>query len=378
MSHDLRRRLAYFGPREKLYSGDNTEINGLPRNWRRVLGMSYPSPVVGPFGCVYADIEHAICGFRYLYTSNRPVYSQMFRAEVQKFSGSSMCRRWGSANGMSLLLTDPNDRVWILVRDRCMFDLVFQRISRDSVYREILSTLVDAQYMPVYHVRTANDMTYWGATMNRETVTNTLHDRSPQEDEETLYAEALKHNHRSPKEMLIGENRLGDIMVEALQAYRQVHTGLATTRVQGLIQDDLKTDLTPLGKHIISQAERELYEETVCDESEKPTKKPKTAKKTKPKVVDTKMEQSSSSSSTLEEEEEMVVVGKTKLSEMDDQLVTVTPEDEQFLLPVFNPIDEETANEILRIAGIVDSSDEETNTTKDFNPNEGQRLYSLF
>ena len=275
MSHDLRRRLAYFGPREKVYPDGHTEIEGLPQNWRRVLGMSYPSPVVGPFGCVYADMEHAICAYRYLYTSNRPVYGQMFRAEVPRFAGSSMCRRWGSANGMSLLLTDPNDRIWFLVRDRCMFDVVFQRISRDEVYRLILTSLVDAQYTPVYHVRTANEATYWGATMNRELQTNTMYDRSPrQEDMETLYDEAEKYMYREGRDMLVGDNRLGQIMVEALFAYRKLQSdgGIGTTRVHGLVHNDLKRPLTPLGAHIVTAAQQELAEEE-AGQKLPPTKK---------------------------------------------------------------------------------------------------------
>ena len=342
MSHDLRRKLAYFGPREKVYSSDNTEIEGLPRTWRRVLGMSYPFPVVGPFGCVYADIEHALCASRYMYTSNRPIYGQMFRAEVNRFAGSSMCRRWGSANGMSLLLTDPNDRIWFLVRDRCMFDFVYQRIARDEVYRHVLETLIDAQYLPVYHVRTANEMTYWGATMNRESTSNTLTDRSPKEDLETMYLEASRHSYSSPKELLVGENRLGEIMVDAIQAYRQVQSGISTTRVNGLIQNDFEKELTPLGKHTISEVERELEEEEEDTEDKKcfvqPKSRPKKSRKTQKKVVNEPPSVAAAAAAAAEEEEEEEVM----------------PEETVFFRELFQgaDMDVKTANEILRIAGI--------------------------
>jgi hypothetical protein len=145
-----------------------------------------------------------------------------------------------------------------------MFDVVFQRISRDEMYRLIVGTLVDSQYLPVYHVRTANETTYWGATMNRDLVTNTAYDRSPrQEDLETLYEEADKYNYRTPQEMLVGDNRLGHIMVEALNAYRQLRleNGMGTTRVHGLVHQDLRLELTPLGEHVMPQAQRELMVE---------------------------------------------------------------------------------------------------------------------
>lgn len=343
MSHDLRRKLAYFGPREKVYASDNTEIEGLPRTWRRVLGMSYPYPVVGPFGCVYADIEHAICASRYMYTSNRPVYGQMFRAEVSRFAGSSMCRRWGSANGMSLLLTDPNDRIWFLIRDRCMFDFVYQRISRDETYRHILETLIDAQYLPVYHVRTANETTYWGATMNRESTSNTLTDRSPKEDLETMYLEAARHSYSNPKELLVGENRLGEIMVDAIQAYRQVQSGISTTRVHGLIQQDLQKELTPLGKHTISEAERELEEDDDSQTSEDAVRVPKArSKKSRKAAAQPKKE-----TEALEKER-------------DETFEELFPGIQE------NTMDIRTANEILRMAGI------------ELDDHEDPAVYSLF
>ena len=76
-----------------------------------------------------------------------------------------------------------------------------------------------------------------------------------------MYLEAARHSYSNPKELLVGENRLGEIMVDAIQAYRQVQSGISTTRVHGLIQHDLQKELTPLGKHTISEAERELEED---------------------------------------------------------------------------------------------------------------------
>ena len=385
MSHDLRRRLAYFGPREKLYSSDNTEVHGLPRNWRRVLGMSYPSAVVGPFGCVYADIEHALCAYRYMYTSNRPIYGQMFRAEVNKFAGSSMCRRWGSANGMSLLLTDPNDRIWILIRDRCMFDLVYQRISRDKVYRDILSTLVDAQYLPVYHVRTANAMTYWGATMNREAVTNTMNDRSPQEDLETLYKEAAKQSYKSPKELLIGDNRMGEIMVEAIEAYRHLQKGMVTTRVQGLFQGSLRAELTPLGKHVISQAERELDDDEnhlmengrPGNSGKKSGKKPKTYQKKAAAEEDGVDVEGCLPPPLLQQKQQFHVqdpatnIAPLEYSQEGDGNDSLDVLD----MMLNTTMDEHTANEILRIAGIDTDTDEDDEKLA---AQQDHKLYSLF
>lgn len=247
MSQDIRRRLAYFGPREKVYPRlDQTEVHGLPVNWRRILSMSYRSPVVGPFGCVYADIEHALCAYRYLYTSNRPVYATLFRSEVARFAGSPMCRRWGSANGMSLLLTDPNDRIWYLVRDQCMFELVFQRYMRDPEYHFILTKLVDAQLLPVYHVRTANDSTYWGATINRDLVSNTLYDRSPKETPDQMYQEAEKSVNMRPSDLLIGRNRLGEIMLEVVMSYRQFYDHKVDIGSIS-IDEEIRQPFTPLG-----------------------------------------------------------------------------------------------------------------------------------
>jgi hypothetical protein len=304
-----------------------------------------------------------------MYTSNRPIYGQMFRAEVNRFAGSSMCRRWGSANGMSLLLTDPNDRIWFLIRDRCMFDFVYQRIARDEVYRHVLETLVDAQYLPVYHVRTANEMTYWGATMNRESTSNTLTDRSPKEDLETMYLEASRHSYNSPKELLVGENRLGEIMVDAIQAYRQVQAGISTTRVNGLIQNDLEKELTPLGKHTISEAERELEEEeeAQADESKEihHTTMPKSRSKKSRKM--SKKEAANESLPLPPPPPPPLVVEEQSRKEKEEEEKGVLFED---LFPGFPPgdMDVKTANEILRLAGIDDETDE----------HEDPSVYSLF
>ena len=249
MSQDIRRRLAYFGPREKVYTTDDTEITGLPRAWRRILSMSTAFPVIGPFGCVYSDMEHALCAYRYLYTSNRPVYAHYFREEVSRMSPSSMCRRWGSANGMSLLMTDPNDRIWHIIRDRCMFDLVFQRVARDPVYRMILERLVDNQFVPVYHVRTAKDTTYWGATLDKDAVSNTQLDRSPKENSINALLDEADPLYSDPSSLLIGRNRLGFIMMDVLAAIRQFETAKTqpnpfwSSRLAGVV-GDCPPDLT--------------------------------------------------------------------------------------------------------------------------------------
>lgn len=292
MSKDLRHRFAYFGPREKIYkNGKNTEILGLPYNWRRILSISYPSHVVGPFGCIYSDVEHAMCAYRYLYTSNRPIYANIFRSEISKMQGTFPCKRWGSSNGMSLLMSNPNDRLWNLIRDQCMFELIYQRISRDKEYRFILSVLFDNQYLPVYHVRTAIESTYWGATIDRNFLSNTLTDRSPKGEKEEMYLGAEKNYYQNRTTSLIGQNRLGEIMIDALQAYRQVYTinqdadNTTTTSIEkiyDLLQFRFDYPITPLNIpenfHTSPKNECESYfsnEEEVLEEESSQQKKRK-------------------------------------------------------------------------------------------------------
>ena len=226
MSADLRRRIAYFGPREKVYPTDGeSEVPGLPRNWRRVLCMSWPSPVAGPCGNVYADTEHAIAAFRAHYTTNNPALAQLFRPEHEPFAVWRVCRRWSTNNGLSLLLSEPDDRVWFVIRDRCMFDLIYQRVCRDDQYRLILSTLIDAGHLPVYHVRTADSHTYWGAIIDRTKIN--LTQAAPAQVAPVDLTELAKEKSvvysDDPSSILIGKNRLGRLMVSALEQYRRVY-----------------------------------------------------------------------------------------------------------------------------------------------------------
>lgn len=231
MSADLRRRIAYFGPREKVYADDaESEVPGLPKDWRRVLCMSWPSPVAGPCGNVYADTEHAIAAFRAHYTTNNPALAQLFRPEHEPFAVWRVCRRWSTNNGLSLLLSEPDDRVWFVVRDRCMFDLVYQRVCRDDQYRHILGTLVDAGHVPVYHVRTADSHTYWGAIIDRTKIN--LTQAAPAQVAPVNLDELAKEKAGvwadDPTSILIGKNRLGSLMVSALEQYRRVYlTGVS-------------------------------------------------------------------------------------------------------------------------------------------------------
>lgn len=254
MSQDIRRRLAYFGAREKLYTdSDQVEIPGLPLNWRRVLSLSFPSPIVGPFGCVYADMEHAVCAYRYLHTSNAPSYANYFRTEYDAMAGTAACRRWGCANGMSRQLADPNDRLWMVVRDRCMYDVVYQRMCRDPLYYKVMDTLVVARCFPVYHVRTANANTYWGATMDRTRLLHTQKDRSPSGSGEDALRDLLAHEEgvppSFPKDILIGRNRLGEIMLEAYYAVNQFYNAQHTTKFHSVVGPHLPPALTDLGPH---------------------------------------------------------------------------------------------------------------------------------
>jgi len=227
MSADLRRRVAYFGPREKVYPTDaDAEVVGLPRDWRRVLCMSWPSPVAGPCGNVYADIEHAIAAFRAHYTTNNPALAQLFRPEHAPFSVWRVCRRWSTNNGLSLLLSEPDDRVWFVIRDRCMFDLLYQRVCRDETFRRVLTVLVDAGYLPVYHVRTADSHTYWGAIIDRTKINLT---QSAPAQAAPVNLSELAHEKSNvwsddPSSILIGKNRLGSLMVSAFEQYRRVYT----------------------------------------------------------------------------------------------------------------------------------------------------------
>lgn len=255
MSADLRRGIAYFGPREKVYkSCGASEVPGLPKDWRRILAQSYPCPILGPFGQVYQDMEHALVAFRYLYASSCPHYAEFFRMENDYFAGSKACRRYGSSNGLSLLQSNPDDRVWFIVRDRCMFDIVYQRICRDALYRHVLTTLMNHRYLPVYHVRTADSSTYWGATMNRDLMrfTNRTSVSSPTEafpaeqcqrsqsptgtqvpvvppntpshlPDQLAHLSVTYNLDANPAQLLVGQNRLGSIMVQAYRIFYEVH-----------------------------------------------------------------------------------------------------------------------------------------------------------
>lgn len=219
MSQDLRRRIAYFGPREKVYNKDeDSEIPGLPRQWRRILCMAWPHNVAGPCGNIYTDTEHAIAAFRAHYTTNNPALANLFRPEHEAFQNFRVCRRWSTNNGLSLLMSDPDDRVWYVVRDRCMFDLIFQRVARDDMFRHIMSTLCNRDYLPVYHVRTADSTTYWGAIIDKELVQSHTLNSSNKMDLDTLANDMEQGGVTNPSFFLVGKNRLGNIMV---QAYKQ-------------------------------------------------------------------------------------------------------------------------------------------------------------
>ena len=224
MSQDLRRKIAYFGPREKVYATDDcSEIDGLPRNWRRVLCMSWPHEVIGPCGNVYSDTEHAIAAFRAHYTTNNPALAQLFRPENAHFQNFRVCRRWSTNNGLSLLMSDPDDRVWYVIRDRCMFDIIYQRVARDEVYRQILYTLLQRDFLPVYHVRTADTTTYWGAIINREKI-QTVHSVAPSSvDLDKLADHCASTTTTDSSTILIGKNRLGSIMISAMKQYLHVY-----------------------------------------------------------------------------------------------------------------------------------------------------------
>ena len=233
MSADLRRHIAYFGPREKVYANSSkAEVPNMPPNWRRVLSQSYPFPIVGPFGNVYSDMEHALIAFRYMYASSCPHYSELFRMEHGLFAKSKTCRRFGSSNGLSLLQTDPDDRVWSIVKDKCMFDIVYQRICRDVKYRSILRELVRRRYLPVYHVRTADESTYWGATMDK-TLLKYTNKPAPITDktiDDLAEAAEIANFETDPSKLLVGKNRLGEIMVHAYNIYREVYDIGVTVR----------------------------------------------------------------------------------------------------------------------------------------------------
>ena len=226
MSADLRRRIAYFGPREKVYGQDaDSEVPGLPKEWRRVLSMAWPCTVAGPCGNLYADTEHAIAAFRAHYTTNNPALAQLYRPEHEPFNVWRVCRRWSTNNGFSLLLSEPDERVWFVIRDRCMFDLVYQRVCRDSSYRHILATLVDSGYVPVYHVRTADAHTYWGATLDRNKIilTQAAPAQAAPVDLDDLAKEKAHVFQDDPSTLLVGKNRLGVLMVSALEQFRRVY-----------------------------------------------------------------------------------------------------------------------------------------------------------
>jgi len=272
MSADLRRHVAYFGPREKVYPcSSKAELPNMPPNWRRILSQSHPFPIVGPFGNIYADMEHALIAFRFSYASSCPHYSELFRMEHAAFAKSKTCRRFGSSNGLSLLQTNPDDRIWFVVRDKCMFDVVYQRICRDVKYRTILRELVKRRYLPVYHVRTADASTYWGATMNKNLLRFTNKSGVSLENSDqphglldTLSKECQASNFDAdPSKLLLGQNRLGQIMVHAFNIYREVYeVGLSIRNITS--GDDALTfkgyPATPLSDQAVCDHKRCIEE----------------------------------------------------------------------------------------------------------------------
>jgi hypothetical protein len=233
---------------------------------------------MGPFGNVYSDMEHALIAFRYLYASSCPHYSELFRMEHDSFAKSKTCRRFGSSNGLSLLQTDPDDRVWYIIRDKCMFDIVYQRICRDVKYRSVLRELVRRRYLPVYHVRTADTTTYWGATMNKELLkfTNKSGVPSSADDEssmmETLAFASERCNHDAdPSSLLVGQNRLGQIMVHAYNVYREVHeVGVVVRNV--VPGDDgyrlPSIPITPIHPHVLLDHTKRARDSTLAAQNE--------------------------------------------------------------------------------------------------------------
>lgn len=231
MSTDLRRGVAYFGPREKMYSSvEESDFPSLPLNWRRVLSTCHPFPVVGPMGCVYKDIDHAMAGFRVHYTTSNPCLAFLFRHENARFASASACREWSTSNSLSLLLSSPDDRVWFVLRDRCMFDLVFQRICRDEEYRKVLRYLIEQRFLPVYHVRTAYAHTYWGGIIDKTklTLTSVTADQHRNSSVDSLAEISVDSSSLDPSRIIVGKNRLGFIMKSAMETYIQVyHTKMA-------------------------------------------------------------------------------------------------------------------------------------------------------
>ena len=226
MSSDLRRRVAYFGPREKVYTKpEDCELQGLPLDWRRVLCTGYPSAVVGPMGCVYRTIEHAMAAFRVHYSTSNPCLAFLFRHENHRFSPITNCKEWSSFNALSMLLCNPDDRVWYVVRDRCMYDLVFQRICRDDTYRQVLRYLIEQRFLPVYHVRTAYAQTYWGGIIDKTklNLTTTSAEQNRAASLDMLAEVSMEISCFDPASIIVGKNRLGFIMKSAMETYIQIY-----------------------------------------------------------------------------------------------------------------------------------------------------------
>jgi len=114
-----------------------------------------------------------------------------------------------------------------------MYDLVFQRICRDDVYRSVLSTLIDQGYLPVYHVRTADENTYWGGIIAKERLpvaggTGTqgpVPGVSMEHSVDSLAAEREAGLFLEPGRLIQGKNRLGEIMRAAMDSYRLLQKG---------------------------------------------------------------------------------------------------------------------------------------------------------
>ena len=166
-----------------------------------------------------------MAAFRVHYSTSNPCLAFLFRHENHRFSPITNCKEWSSFNALSMLLCNPDDRVWYVVRDRCMYDLVFQRICRDDTYRQVLRYLIEQRFLPVYHVRTAYAQTYWGGIIDKTklNLTTTSAEQNRAASLDMLAEVSMEISCFDPASIIVGKNRLGFIMKSAMETYIQIY-----------------------------------------------------------------------------------------------------------------------------------------------------------
>jgi hypothetical protein len=263
---DLRNGIACFSGRTK--PGFANELPGLPRNWRFILHTAYPSPVVGPRGCLYGSIQYALAAYMAQCT-RKPEMFEIFRLDACATIAPRNLAKCCRPGFFSKLGIPFDEALWSVVREMHMYDLLYQRTARDSIYRGIMSVLDEHNIVPLYAVRRPSSRAFWGAKMLERTQSKTAdqpeaakndvdavlqgevdrnfiatHKESTVDVEDArkhLQAASREYHYLEPR--ILGENRLGKLMLRAYRAYKSCHGDASKTAPQSTEQSAAKKEM---------------------------------------------------------------------------------------------------------------------------------------